>query len=259
MIRIRPHQWYRIVLLGFGCALFVYVFVKLGAARILALLLEIGWSFAWIALTYAGYELLRAFAYWKCITATRHSSYWDMVRFTLSGDAVQFLTSTGPFLAAPAKMWLLQRQGLSPRHAVAATVSEYLIYTLTSAAFGIVGLTYLLRTFDVSRGFSIAGRIILWVMSVFLLTAAVAIVNRIYLIGALIKWTRKLPFLGRRLPFEDKDVRETENLLLMVLRDRPALLLSILLVEFAAQALLVLELLILLRQRTSSVRSWIPS
>jgi len=81
-------RFYRGVLLSFGCAIFVYLLVHLGAATIFRLILEVGWSFGWIAATYAGYELVRAFAYWKCATATRHSSYqpvserpfWAMAR-----------------------------------------------------------------------------------------------------------------------------------------------------------------------------------
>jgi uncharacterized membrane protein YbhN (UPF0104 family) len=84
-------------------------------------------------------------------------------------------------------------------------------------------------------------------MSIFLIAAAGAIVCRIYLIGAIIKWVKTLPIIGRHVNFPDKDVRDTEDLLFIVLRDRPLRFLSILAVELAAQALLVLELFVLLR------------
>jgi len=75
-------------------------------------------------------------------------------------ETIQFLTFTGPFLAEPAKMWLLQKRGLSPKRAVAATVSEYLIYTLTSAAFAIAALIYLLGNFELSRLVALAAKIL---------------------------------------------------------------------------------------------------
>jgi uncharacterized membrane protein YbhN (UPF0104 family) len=203
--------------------------------------------FGLIAVTYAGHQLVRAFAYWKCATAHGQSSYWDMLRIRLSGEAIQFLTFTGPFLAEPAKMWLLQKRGLSPKHAVAATVSEYLIYTLTSAAFATAALIYLLGNFELSRIVALAAKIIVYAMSAFLLAAACAIVCQIYLIGAIVKFVKRLPPIGKPVRFEDQDVRDTEDLLFIVLRDRPLRLLSILSAEFAAQALLVLELFILLR------------
>jgi hypothetical protein len=247
MTRTGPKLRYRAVLLGFGCVLFAYLLFHLGAAKILSLLLGIGWYFGLIAATYASHQLVRAFAYWKCATANGHASYWDMLRIRLSGEAIQFLTFTGPFLAEPAKMWLLQKRGLSPKRAVAATVAEYLIYTLTSAAFAIAALIYLLGNFELSRVVTVAAKIIVYAMSAFLLSAAYAIVTRVYLIGAIIKFVKRLPLIGKRVGFEDQDVRDTEDLLFIVLRDRPLRLLSILSAEFAAQALLVLELFILLR------------
>jgi hypothetical protein len=162
------------------------------------------------------------------------------VRIRLSEEAIQFLTSTGPFLAEPAKVWLLQRRGLSTRHAVAATVSEYLIYTFTSAAFAIAGLTYLLHNFELSRPASVAAKVFVYAMGTFLLAGICVIIFRIYLIGAMIKGARKLPLIGKHVRLEENDVRDTEDRLFAVLRDRPLRFLSILAVEFAAQAFLVL-------------------
>jgi uncharacterized membrane protein YbhN (UPF0104 family) len=144
-------------------------------------------------------------------------------------------------------MWLLQRRGLSTKHAVAATVLEYLIYTLTSAAFAVAGLMYLLNNFELSRPTSIAAEVIVYAMGTFLLAAAGAIVCRIYLIGAIIKAVSRLPLIGKYLRPDEKDVRDMEDLLFVVLRDHPLRFLLILTVEFAAQALLVLELFVLLR------------
>jgi hypothetical protein len=130
---------------------------------------------------------------------------------------------------------------------VAATVSEYLIYMSTSAAFGIAGLAYLVGNFELSSSASVAAKVIAYAMGVFLLAAIGAIVFRVYLIGAIIKSAGRLPLIGKYVRLDENDVRETEDLLFVVLRDRPLRFLSILAVEFAAQALLVLELFVLLR------------
>jgi uncharacterized membrane protein YbhN (UPF0104 family) len=227
--------------------LFAYLLVRLGAAEIASLVLRVGWYFALIAVIYLGHQLIRASAYSKCVAANKRAPYWEIVRIRLSGEAIQFLTSSGPFLAEPAKVWLLRRQGLSTKHATAATVAEYLIYTFTSAAFAIAGVTYLLNNFELSRPASVAAKIVVSVMGVFLLAAACAILCRIYLIGVLVKGVRRLPVIRKSLHFNEKDVSDTEDLLFAVLRDRPLRFLSILAVEFAAQALLVLELIVLLR------------
>ncbi len=232
---------------GFGCVLFVYLLVRLGTAKISSLLLGVGWYFGLIIAIYAGHQLIRAIAYWKCVTASGRASYWEIVRIRLSGEAIQFLTSTGPFLAEPSKVWLLRRRGLSAKHAVAATASEYLIYTLTSAAFAMAGLTYLLINFELSRPASVAAKVLICTMGAFLLAALCAIIFRIYLIGAIIKGASRLPLIGKHVRLKESDVRDTEDLLFVVLRDRPLRILTIVAVELAAQALLVLELLVLLR------------
>jgi len=242
-----PKRRYRAALLGFGCALFTYLLVRLGVAQITSLLLGIGWYFGLIAAMYAGHQLIRAFAYWKCVAASGRSSYWEIVRIRLSGEAIQFLTSTGPFLAEPSKVWLLQKQGLNIKHAVAATVLEYLIYILTSAALAIAGLTYLLTNFELSRPASVAAEVLICIMGTFLLAALCAIIFRIYLIGAIIKGASWLPWIGKHVRFKENDVRDTEDLLFVVLRDRPLRFLLIVAIEFAAQALLVLELFVLLK------------
>lgn len=244
---VKHAKGYRIALLCFGCVLFVYFLIRLGAAGILSLVLRVGWYFAVIAVIYVGHQLIRASAYWKCIGANKQVQYWDIVRIRLSGEAIQFLTSSGPFLAEPAKVWLLRRRGLGTKRATAATVAEYLIYTFTSAAFAIAGLTYLLNNFELSRPASVVAKIVVSVMGIFLLAAACAILCRIYLIGMLVKGVSRLPMIRKSLHFDEKDVSDTEDLLFAVLRDRPLRFLAILAVEFAAQALLVLELIVLLR------------
>ena len=244
---VKHAKGYRIALLCFGCVLFAYFLIRLGAAEIVSLVLRVGWYFAVIAVIYVGHQLIRASAYWKCIAANKQVRYWDLVRIRLSGEAIQFLTSSGPFLAEPAKVWLLRSRGLSAKRATAATVAEYLIYTFTSAAFAIAGLTYLLNNFELSKPASVVAKIVVSVMGVFLLAAACAILCRIYLIGMLVKGVSRLPVIRKSLHLDEKDVSDTEDLLFAVLRDRPLRFLSILAIEFAAQALLVLELIVLLR------------
>jgi uncharacterized membrane protein YbhN (UPF0104 family) len=85
------------------------------------------------------------------------------------------------------------------------------------------------------------------VTGIFLLAAACAIVGRIYLIGAIINGVRRLPLVGKNLHLDQKDVRDTEDLLFVILRDNPPRFLLVSAFETAAQALLVLVLFLLLR------------
>lgn len=243
----RVSHRFRVALLALGCTLFVYLLVRLGVAEISALVWRIGWYFGPACAIYAGHHLVRALAYWKCITDRGRCSYGDIVRVRLSGEALQFLTSTGPFLAEPAKVWLLRRRGLSMKDAVAATVSEYLIYLFAAAAFAVAGLLYLLGHFELSGAESVAVKTIAYAMTLFLLAAAFAIVGRIYLIGAILKRAGSLPLIGRHVRTDERAVRDMEDILFTILRDRPLRFLSLLAIEYVAQALLVLELFVLLK------------
>ena len=231
-----------------GCGLLAYLLFRLGPRDILALLLRIGWNFPLILAIYGAYTLLRASTLSRCIAAEKHSSdYWDLVRIRLRGEAVQYLTFTGPFLAEPAKALLLRNRGLRATQAFAATISEYLIYTFTSAAMALAGLIYLLDNFNVPRAGVIAAWIVIWIAGAFLTASAVAIATRFYLIGTIINAARSLPGIGRFIRIDKQALRDTEDLLFEVLRARPGRFLVILALELVAQALLVTELFVLLR------------
>jgi len=136
---------------------------------------------------------------------------------------------------------------------VAATISEYLIYTFTSAALAIAGLTYLLGNFPLAQPIAAGARVLVWVMGAFLAVAAWAIVWRVYLIGAILRGVKTFPWIRSHLALKDQDIRETEDLLFVVLRGRPLRFLSIAAIEAIAQVLLILELFTLLRATTGSV------
>jgi len=165
----KKRRVYRAAVLGFGCILFAYLLVRLGAAGIASLLLRVGWRFGLIAAIYAGHQMVRTFAWRKCSIVSRPLSYWDMVKIRISGEAVQFLTFTGPFLAEPAKMWVLQRRGFGTKQAVAATFCEYLLYNISSAAIAVAGLMYLRNHFELSRPVSMAANVTVYAMAHFFL------------------------------------------------------------------------------------------
>ena len=244
---INPKLPYRTLFLGAGCVLFVILLVRLGAGEIFSLFLRIGWGLGVIAAAYAAHQLVRTIAFSKCILTNERPSYWDLTRIRLSGEAIQFLTFTGPFLAEPAKAWLLRQRGFSIAHAFAATISEYLIYTFTSAAIVLAGLIYLLHYFELSRPVAVGAWIVVSAVGTFLFVSAYAIIRRIYLIGAIVQSAGRLPLVGKRLRVDAKHLRDTEDLLFVVLRTRPWRFLGISAIEFVAQAILVLEVLVFLR------------
>lgn len=236
----RVHRW---VLLAAGSALFVYLLIRLDPREILSLMSRVGAGYLLIAAAYLVHQLFRALAYQRCFVPGVEFPYRDVARVRLSGEAVRYLTLTGPLLAEPAKAWLLRKHGVEMRQAIAATVLEYLIYCFTSAGIAIVGLAYILYAFQLSGPVAMAARVAISASGAFLLAGAFAILRRFYLIGAIVKGAGKLPGVGKYLRVDPDELRATEDLLFAILRDRPGRFASIIAIELAGQGFLMLELL----------------
>lgn len=236
----------RAVFLVAGLALFVWLFVQLGPAAVLAMLGRIGWGAVPVALVYAAYQGMRAAALTASVPAGRTLVFRDALWIRLSGEAVQFLTFTGPFLAEPAKAFLLKGRGLTTVEGFAATITEYLAYTITAAVLSVGALGWLLATGALTGGARVGALVIVGVMVAFLVSATAAIVMRKHLLGAILERVAGLPLVRRRLRPDMAAVHRVEDLLLDVMHDRPARFARILTLESASHGLHILELFLIL-------------
>jgi len=237
----------RVVLLLAGLALLVYLVAELGPGEILAMLGRIGWGFVPLAGLFAAHQAIRAVALRLCAVRSNAVRLTDALAVRLSGEAVQFLTSTGPFLAEPSKAMLLGRRGLTTTEGFAATLAEYLSYTFVSAAMLAGAMVWMLATVELPPALRRAAVALLAVSLVFLAVAAVAIARRVYLLGGVVARLGRAPVVGRRLRYEPGAVRRMEDLLLGILHERPGRFLRVLLLETLAHAVLVAELWWILR------------
>ena len=103
----------RTCLLIVGLIVLAYLVVELGPGEILALLSRIGWGFVPIAGLFASHQAFRAGAFRLSAARPGAVAYTDAIAVRFSGEAIEFLTSTGPFLAEPSKALLLGRRGLT--------------------------------------------------------------------------------------------------------------------------------------------------
>jgi hypothetical protein len=237
----------RVVFLVAGVALFGYLVAQLGPAAVLEMLGRIGWGAVPIALAYSAYQCVRAGALSASVTSARSLRFRDSLWIRLSGEAVQFLTFTGPFLAEPAKAWLLKGRGLTSTEGFAATLTEYLSYTITAAVLSAAALGWLLAYGIPPGAAKTVATILLCLMIAFLVSAAVAITRRIHLLGAILERLAALPLVRRRLRPNMKEVHRVEDLLLEVMHDRPVRFARILALEVTSHALHVFELYLIVR------------
>jgi hypothetical protein len=236
----------RVVFLLLGTALLVFLLRRLGPSEILHVLGQIGWHSIPILLLYAAYQATRALALRACVLQTTLLRYGDALAIRFSGEAVQSLTFTGPLLAEPTKAWLLERNGLTLKEGFAATITEYQICTFVTAGMSIAGLLYVVRQFEPVPVVSGVATAVAYGMVAFLIAAAIAIVRRFYLIGTVITGLARIGVLRGRLRPDMAWINRMEDLLLAVLRDRPGRFAAIALIEAAAQAFLILEVVVVL-------------
>lgn len=237
----------RLVLLLVGVALLTFLVWRLGPDEILDLLRRVGWYSVLVLSLYAAHHATRALALRVCVLRPGLLAYRDALAIRLSGEAIQSLTFTGPLLAEPTRAWLLKRQGLTLQEGFAATITEYLIASFVAAAMSIAGLVYLVQHFEppaVVAGIAIG---VVVTFSAFLVASAIAIARRFYLIGTVIAGLAHIGVLRGRLRPDMTWINRMEDLLLAILRERPIRLIVVVLIEIAAQALLVVELFWLLK------------
>jgi len=225
-----------------GVLLLAWVIVRQGPAEILALLREVGWGVVAVAPIYAAFQAARAGALWFCVPDRRAVGYRRALAVRVSGEAVQFLTATGPFLAEPTKAWLLARAGLSGAEGFAATIAEYLVNTLLGSILLAGAMTWLLTQVVLPDALVATAWILLAASVMFFGVAVVAIHRRIYLIGMMLRGVGVLPAVGRRLRLDQGAVRRFEDRLLAILREDPRRLSAVVLLDGAGHLLLVLEL-----------------
>jgi len=166
---------WRLLFLAAGFTLLVWLAVDLGLERILEMLGRVGWQALTIAAVYFAYQAMRAAALVASVTGPGRLTWRGALAIRLSGEAVQFLTFTGPFLAEPAKALLLRKHGLTAGQGFSATLAEYLINSFVGAVFAIVALVWLLGRNPEPAALRVAIVIALIVLSTFLITAGIAI------------------------------------------------------------------------------------
>jgi hypothetical protein len=95
-----------------GIALLVYTIDRAGASDLLRHLSAIG-LWGWLVILALSFvrNLVRAGSWQLSIEpAHRRTSFWAVMNVMLAGEAIKYLTATGPFLSEPAKAAMMRRR-----------------------------------------------------------------------------------------------------------------------------------------------------
>ncbi|MBI1875619.1 MAG: flippase-like domain-containing protein [Acidobacteria bacterium] len=238
-------MWRRVFLLA-GAALLIGLVMRLGVGQITLTIAAVGWRFFVILGLFLGHQMARAAALGQTVPAEARPRFSDLVAVRLSGEAVDYTVFTGPLLAEPVKGWLLTRGGVSIRDAYGGVVADYLVYSFLSAMLAIVGLSALAARVPPGSAIRVVAFSVIGVLAGFLIVAVTAIALRVYLIGGVVRWTSRLPFVGRCVTLDATSVRDFEDRLLALLREQPSRLAAITGLETLAHAFQIAEVYVVL-------------
>ena len=239
---------------GFG--ILIRLVIELDINEIFRLVAGTGWYFAVLLVVYGGCQAARAAGLWLCQPQVQKVRYREVLGIRMSAEAVRLLTFAGPLFAEPSKVWLLRRRGLEAKESIAAIIAELLTHSLIAAAVSLTALGYLISRFELSPLVRTTAVVLIWAIGIYLLVAVVAIWFRVHLIGRVVGLLVRLGLL--RFARDWRQVRLMEDLLLQVLRERPARLGLILSCQVGANLFLMLEILVALRAMGVDVPTHYP-
>lgn len=240
-----------ILVSGFGViALLVY---RAGPGLLADMLARVGWGIPAVVGLYAAHVGIRAAALWRSVIAGR-VRYVDVLSIRLSGEAVEMLTFTGPFLAEPTKGLLLKRRGLATPDAFAAAATEYLLYTVVSSCLAATGLSLLLARGVLPPAVRPAAVVVLATAVAFIGAFTFAATRGVGLIVPILRASR--PLIGaRRAQRAADEFGRIEDLLVRFLHVHHRRLAEVLAIETVAHLLLIAEIWIVIAA-LGFPRSW---
>lgn len=229
-----------ILMLG-GFGLLGVLFFQLGPRPILSLFETMGANLIVVIGIFLLHEVVRAAALGRCLPSDDRPSLWRLTWVQCLGEAVRALTHTGPLLSEPARGWMLARHGVEGAHAYAAAVSELIANSSISAIVTMVVLGATLAAVESGPQLTVLSHVLVWLSLAWVLVVTVGLAGRIYIIGAILSRIGRAPVIGRRLRTDPAQIRRMEDAILHVLRDRPATLVQVILLELLAQWLLIVD------------------
>ena len=143
----RSFIWLQALAFLLGLALLVYVINRVGVQPIFDALLRIGFGFFVVVAISGSRHVLRTIAMRAAVPAEhRRISFLQAFTARLGGEAISFLTFTGPLLGEATKVALLRRR-IPLTYGVPALVVDNLLYNLSVVFFILTGACVMLFTY----------------------------------------------------------------------------------------------------------------
>lgn len=178
----RSFAWLQTLAFLLGLALLVYVINKVGVQPLFDALLRIGFGFFVILGLSGSRHVLRTIAMRAAVPPEhRRITFRQAFAARLGGEAISFLTFTGPLLGEATKVALLRRR-VPLTYGVPALVVDNLIYNLSVVFFVLSGACVMLLTYRLPTPVYTVLIIIASVAALGIIAAALAAKRRVMLL-----------------------------------------------------------------------------
>jgi hypothetical protein len=185
-------KWLHIVSFVAGLALFAYLIRQTGLSNIMDYLAMMGWGFAAIIALSAVRNLMRAASWYYAIDPPhRRVSFWSLMNVMLAGEAIKYLTATGPLLGEPAKAAMVRRE-VPLVEGFSSVIVENLIYNLTVFLVMLAGLPALAWLIDVPHRLQVAAVVFAAVLVLAIGFVWLAVRERWFILARILEQLRRL-------------------------------------------------------------------
>jgi hypothetical protein len=250
----RFHPVARGVLLVVGLSVVAWLIWRSGPAVVWRLLISLRWRFAAVVGLYMAYLATRAMALWRIVPTSLR--YRDVLRIRLSGDTLEILTFTGPFVAEPTKGWLLTRSGVPSDQAFAAIATEYLLYDVVTGCLSIIAMIALITLGALPPVMRPIAFTLLGISVAFLTAFVYAAVSGIGIVAPLVSFSARI--IGRRATIAAQEIRRVERVLVHFLQYRHRALGEVVALHSMSQVFMMLEIYVVLTAIGGAIRWWYP-
>jgi putative ABC transport system permease protein len=230
-----------------GLTLLVYVINRIGLQSIFDALSQIGLGLLVILAVSGSRHFIRAVALRTAVPPEqRRFNVWQALTTRLGGEAVSFLTFTGPVLGEATKAALLRKR-VSLVTAAQALVVDNLLYNLSVALFILSGACVMLVAYRLPQPAFYALLVIAVTASATLCGVVFALSRRVMPASALIKWLIVKGFKRRTLLERREHILRVEGHFYHFYRHRRGAFFWIIVLDLISHASSVFEVYITLR------------
>lgn len=243
----RSIVWLQGIAFLLGFALFVYVINRVGVQSIFDALSQIGFGFFALLAISGSRHFLRALAMRTAVpTEHRRFNIWQAFTTRLGGEAISFLTFTGPLLGEATKAALLRKR-VTLVAAAQALVVDNLLYNVSVALFILSGACVMLVVYHLPQPAFYALLIIATTATLALLLVGYALSRRVMPLTWLIKRLLKLGFTPHALTARREHILRVEGNVYHFYNHRRGAFFSIVALDLMSHASSVFEVYVTLR------------